>query len=495
MVKDAAALDLNSMTWKRLLWVLVPVAVLVCSFVEMPKTTFAIVLSAALLLYAAGVWLMGRFTVEDIPVLFLILGTFASGRAFSVIGLKVGNLEVFVTEMALGLALVLLALKAVKQKSLGWLWDEWRSPLPKSLVIVLPVYFLMGTLYLLLGIKSKGSLALRDIVFCHYLLLLFLSLGLFKRAGKVENFPRFLVPGIMVLLYFGMTTFFIYIPRHSAYKLFARTAKMHNLALYCGLLTIFALSYFTFVKKRLKPLMGILMYLGLLLIVMAEVRAGWAGFIVALILMAILMKKKMLIIVLIIAAVAVSLFIIDHFNLTLQADKMEWLQEQVKSVARPSQQSMPAANIKWRLGIWEETFHEIVKKPLLGWGFGAQVDYLIWGKRLSKLKAMGANTGILPPHNHVLAIAYKMGLLGLALFLFINFRVFFHGVLYLKTCNSEFNRRFLIALLAGLTYWHGMAFFFDILESPPTSIFLWILLGAILAVVHVDRKMGKVENR
>ena len=149
---------------------------------------------------------------------------------------------------------------------------------------------------------------------------------------------------------------------------------------------------------------------------------------------------------------------------------------------------MPVANIKWRLDIWKQTIDEIREYPVFGWGYGTQIDYLIWKQRLSWLKAIGANTGIVPPHNHLLAVTYKMGLVGLALFLFINIRVFFYGLFYLKKCQSDFNRRFLIASLAGFVHWHGMAFFFDILESPPTGIFLWILMGAILAVIYADRR-------
>jgi len=40
-------------------------------------------------------------------------------------------------------------------------------------------------------------------------------------------------------------------------------------------------------------------------------------------------------------------------------------------------------------------------------------------------------------------------------------------------------------------YWHGMALFFDMLESPPTGIFVWILLGAVIAVVRADKNEKK----
>jgi O-antigen ligase len=265
---------------------------------------------------------------------------------------------------------------------------------------------------------------------------------------------------------------------------------MTNLGLYHGLILIFGLSFFTSDRvagKAGKWLLGLLLYLSFLFIIMAEVRAAWAGLLVALVLMGFLLKKEMKIFILIFLLMIPSFLIIDYFDLGVQKNKLDSLKEQVTTVAKRRVHTMPAANIKWRLSIWRQTIKEIREYPVFGWGYGTQIDYIVWKQRLSWLKAIGANTGVLPPHNHLLAITYKMGILGLLLFLFINFMVFFRGLFYIKKCKSDFNRRFLIASLAGLVYWHGMAFFFDVLESPPTGIFLWILLAVILAIVKTDK--------
>jgi O-antigen ligase len=227
--------------------------------------------------------------------------------------------------------------------------------------------------------------------------------------------------------------------------------------------------------------LGAVIYLAFLFVIMAEVRAAWAGLVVTLILLAILLKKEFKIFILIFLLVVASIVIIDKFDLGVKKDKLSAMGEKITSVATGGQDTMSAANIKWRLSIWGQTLKEIKEYPVFGWGYGIQIQYVIWTMPLSLLKTKWGMPSIVPPHNHLLAITYKMGLFGLLLFLFINARIFFHGWGYLKKCKSEFNRRFLIGCLAGLVYWHGMAFFFDVLESPPTGIFLWILLGAILA--------------
>ena len=465
---------------------LLQVAVLlVFSIVSFPQVVFIVISLALLLLWVITFSIEGVYEIADIPILFLVLGAFAYGRAFSLLGIAMGNIPLYITEIVLAASLGLLLLG---RKSLKKLWNEWRLPFPRGLMVALAAYFFMGTLYLLIGVIGNGFQALRDIVFCHYMLFLLITLSLLSSPVKVKSLIPFLIPGMIITLWIGLINFFIYIPGFYPIQQFVKEIKMFNLALYLGLIVIFGLSFFTFFKPKRKPVIGVLIYLSFLFIIMTEVRAGWLGLIVTLIFLVILLRKEMMVLLVILLLTAGSLFIIDHFQLAINKTKIDALANQVKSVTQQNLPVMSAANIKWRLNIWKQTAEEIREHPVFGWGFGIQINYEVWYKELSWLKAMGASSGILPPHNHLLAITYKMGLLGLGLFLFINLRVFFYGLGYIKKCKSEFNRRFLIASLAGLMYWHGMAFFFDVLESPPTGIFLWILLGCILGVVYVDRR-------
>lgn len=477
---------------KGLLLLLQVAVLLVFSSVSLPQVVFIVITLVLLLLWAITFHIEGIYAIADIPILFLVLGTFAYGRAFSLLEISAGNIPIYVTEMMLAVSLGLLLLT---KKSPGKLWNEWRLPLPRGLMVVLAAYFFMGTLYLLIGVIGNGFQAFRDIVFCHYMLFLFITLSLLNKPIKIKSLMPFFIPAVMIISWIGLIAFFIPTSRAHPFQQFVKEGKMFNLALYYGLIVLFGLSFFTFFKRKMKPIIVILIYLSLLLNLMSEVRAGWLGLVVTLIFMVVLLRKEIKVLLLILLLTGGSLFIIDHFQLALNKNKIDALADQVKSITQKTYPNMSAANIRWRLNIWKQTAEEIRERPVFGWGFGSQVNYKVWGKELSWLKAMGASTGILPPHNHLLAVTYKMGLLGLVLFLFINFRVFFYGLFYIKKCKSEFNRRFLIASLAGLVYWHGMAFFFDVLESPPTGIFLWILLGAILGVAYVDRNLKEETTK
>ncbi|NIM10383.1 MAG: hypothetical protein GTO45_00200 [Candidatus Aminicenantes bacterium] len=478
---------------KKIFLIGMPVFLIGLLFFSFSMTVFTIVLMVLLLLWAVTFFREGAYDATDIPILILLMGTLCFGRAFSLMGIHAGRIPIYVTELA---AVVSLGLLLLKRKSPGKLWQAWRPALPKELTVGLAAYFLMGILYLVIGVMGNGSAALRDITFCFYIVFLFIGLSLLENPVKVQNFLGFLLPGVIILMVMSVIIFFVYVPGATIFRQLFKDIKMTNLGLYHGLILIFGLSFFTSDRvagKAGKWLLGLLLYLSFLFIIMAEVRAAWAGLLVALVLMGFLLKKEMKIFILIFLLMIPSFLIIDYFDLGVQKDKLASLKEQVTTIAKRRVHTMPAANIKWRLGIWRQTIKEIREYPIFGWGYGTQIDYVIWKQRLSWLKAIGANTGVLPPHNHLLAITYKMGVLGLLLFLFINFMIFFRGLFYIKKCKSEFNRRFLIASLAGLVYWHGMAFFFDVLESPPTGIFLWIILGAILGVVYLDRRSFQKE--
>jgi O-antigen ligase len=452
----------------------------------LPKPTLGMVLIILTLAWVGAFVYEGDFSWSDIPMLFILLGTFAYGKAFSIIHLNAGFIPLYVTEIALATALLFLMIKA---KSPINLWQQWQKALPKDLAIILLLYIAAGTIYLILGLKANNARAFRDITFCHYGAFLFFTLSLLSSEKKLQKLPQFMIPGYLMAILVGLLAYFLYVNPMSGFKKFIVISKTTNLTLYCGLIIVFALSFIPFVKTRLKWALGLLAYFSFLFIMVSAIRASWVGIIAAFILLIIFLKKEMKTIALLIILMVFSLLAIDYFHLGLSKRKIAVLKEEIQSIGHRSTISMEGANIRFRLNIWEETWEKIKEKPLLGWGFGVQIDHLIWGKRLSEITAKGGSNGVMPAHNHLIAITHKMGFVGLLVFLFINARIFFLGFFHVKHCQSEFNRRFLIASLAGLIHWHGMAFFFDILESPPTGLFLWIILGSILAIIHADKKL------
>ncbi len=145
-------------------------------------------------------------------------------------------------------------------------------------------------------------------------------------------------------------------------------------------------------------------------------------------------------------------------------------------------------NISWRYLIWRQSLAFGLKYPWFGRGYGIYPRYIIWGRPINYPDETIFNSGIIPAHNHLLTIFYKTGLIGLVLFLAINISIFVLGLSYIKRCKSEFTKYFLIGSLGAFGFWHTIALFFDAINSPPTSIFLWILMALIISIIYTDKK-------
>ena len=157
-------------------------------------------------------------------------------------------------------------------------------------------------------------------------------------------------------------------------------------------------------------------------------------------------------------------------------------------IAKPTKEStlQSLGNIAWRFNIWKQTLKYCSDSPFFGMGFGVYPVYEIWGTYQSP-KNLYNDSGIVPVHNHLLTLFFKMGILGLGLFLFINIYVFIYALSYLKKCNLKFTNDLLIGLLGSFVFWQVLALFFDVIDSPPTSIFLWIIIGLIFSAIEIDK--------
>jgi len=453
-----------------------------------PVPLFTSVFLGLLTLWVVSFYFEKTYQIEDIPLLLLIAATFAFGRAVSIIPIvSFGNIPIPITEIVLALSLGLMLLRGKSS------WDVWTTRLPLDLKILLPGFLLLGTLYLLLGLKENGTIAFRDIVFCHYMLFLFVTLKVFHNPQKIKRAIAVFIPSAITLLAIGFIMYFITRSGQVSFIKFLFDTREFNWALYYGLTAIFGLSFFTLKNKReIKWGIALLIYFGLLFILLTRVRAGWFGLIPAIILLLILLKKEVKALFVIIPLIAVTVLFLD---LCLHKNIFFMIKREIKGITPGKRDTRQKKNVAFRLIIWKQTLEKTWQKPLLGWGYGSFPTYYIHKKPLHRPSGeIGPGSKITPAHNHVLAVTYKMGFLGLAIFIFMNLRIFLMGVMYFKKCKSLFNQRLLAASLGGLVYWHGMALFFDVLESPPTGIFLWILLGLIISIVHVDKHLNQTSR-
>jgi len=142
-------------------------------------------------------------------------------------------------------------------------------------------------------------------------------------------------------------------------------------------------------------------------------------------------------------------------------------------------------NLFFRFALWEQALTFGLQSPFFGQGFGVYPNIRVWSHEYMNpiaVKNSFMNTGLRPVHNDLLTVFYKTGLAGLLLFLAITMYNFFYGLKALIKTTDKRTRILLTGALGGLICWHVLALLFDIIDSPPTNIFLWVLGGLVFSL-------------
>lgn len=457
-------------------------------------------------------------SVVELLFLCFVFFTLSFGRAFSVLHLDTPLAPLYASEFIL-LICTPLWVRGTKE-ILG---------LQNKFILPLMAYFFIGCFYLFIGIMNGNLFALRDIVLCGYILFLPLSFFVFSTATKLKLLLKLLFLANIVGLIVGRFYYFKIYP-FELFENFIIRIKPFNLGLYYGLASSFLISFYFISKPKIINLfILVLLALNLYMSLIFANRTLWISFISLFIFFSLVYKKRFMkiIFVLIPVFIIVSSFLYYIDFKLIETGQTKFILAKIKSMkvllvpnSRPGDLSIqiikkssfvpakvlsiPAAkrptffylttdykqsidNIFWRLDIWRQAINFGLKSPLWGNGFGKYPPYKVWGTKAALPDTFSADSGIIPTHNHLVSIFYKMGVIGLGLFFFINIYILYYGFQYLRMCRSEWIKSFLTALLGSFVFWHTMALLFDMIDSPPTSIFLWIIIGLIFAVIKVDQ--------
>jgi hypothetical protein len=467
--------------------------------------------------------------INLVTVLFylFIFGTLSFGRAFSLLHVNATQVPVFITEFFLLISFPVLLFR----------YRELFK-LPRAICTVFIVFFLFGSVYLLLGISTRNSFVLRDFVLCGYLLFFPLVFFIMVNRGMLKIFIIILIASNLISLFVGRLLLFNSFPTYN-FGFFVGQIKPTNLGLYYGISLSFLISFFPVVsKRRMKLLMILLIATNVYMLIFFLKRTLWFAFLALLGYLVFInhfsFVKILAKVIPIIVIASVLLFSFDSRG-GVDKNNKKYLISKFKTMviasacnsgcnkstilntlalvnSKETNASSPVkdkktnasspnkdkdicvslaekdienlGNIIWRFEIWKQTIKFALKSPLFGRGFGIYPHYVVYGNLLAMPKKDVVNSGVIPAHNDLVTIFFKMGLVGLALYLFLNINVFLFAIRHIHNSKDDFIKHLLIALLGCFVFWHAMALFFDVIDSPPTSIFLWITMGMIFAVVE-----------
>ena len=164
------------------------------------------------------------------------------------------------------------------------------------------------------------------------------------------------------------------------------------------------------------------------------------------------------------------------------------------SVAQLSQNR----SIARRIAIWKFTGMMIKDHPILGSGIGTfKYNDL---RYQAKFFEQEDNRSIYPygfaekAHNEYLQLWAELGIIGLAIFLWIIITYFNYGIRYLKREKDKQRQGIMIGLMGAVAaFLMDSIFWFPLHLSSNVSLF-WLLMGLTM-VLGIDEKKGKLEVR
>ncbi len=489
---------------------------------------------------------MKRRLIEDsfllvYRIIFLIFigGTMALGRSFSILHLRIAGRPFFITELMLIISLpVLVAFR-------GRIMD-----LPRFFSRAMLMFFILGGLYLAWGMITHNPYSVRDIVLSGYLLFFPLTVIVFSDR-RVPIIFLFILGVADIFAFFAGRSYIMHIGLKSFQEAFIYAAKPVNFGLMYAVATAFLISFSGYLKKWAYVLAAVFIFaLNFYALFILGIRTLWVAYLLLPAAMFFLIGKRQVLCLArsfpVILVLTIALYFIDRPVLISTKDdsmnkeqiivtKMNSLftfvsgnisREALESKdAQPDPNDSPEKirrarevyqfakeyrirhnlpdiglavpkkfseffdNIIWRFDIWRQAVEFGMRNPWFGRGFGNYPQYVVWGYRTLPPQGAGLNSGITPAHNEFVTVFFKMGIIGLSLFVLINAYCFFFALRSLRRIQAVFTRSYLIGCIGALFFWHITACFYDVIESPSTSLILWFFMGLIFSLIHNDEKL------
>jgi hypothetical protein len=464
-----------------------------------------------------------------------IFGTLSFGRAFSTLHLNTPLYQIFITEIFLLLNIPILL-------------DKYKNllKLPKIFLTIFTIYFVFASYYLFAGLLKHNMLALRDVVLPAYILFLPITFIHLKDLRSVKSLILIIVISNIVNLFSGRCLMLNAYPSE-IFRDFVTNSKLFNLGLYYGIISSFIISFYERIEPRFYRFLALfILSLNVFMLIMIHLSSLWIATSVLFLFLFLILKKKFLKMFIFFVPVFIltsstilyfdfktvpaaykegiiaelkgsKLFLyrvpspgepvkssskpqagldrIPSFGKAAKSSSkpqvdLDRIHDQSKTVKFLSLEQVSQKNINWRLNIWKQTLRFALDAPVFGKGFGVYPVYEI-GDTHQHPQSLCFDPYMVPAHNQIVTVFFKMGILGLGLFLFINIYLLIYALAYIKKCNLRFMNNLIVALLGAFVFWHTLAFFFDVIDSPPTSIFLWIIMGMIFATVGIDKSFSE----
>jgi len=411
-------------------------------------------------------------TIRKLLLLFLVAGMAAFARKFAYWGLSSQTgLPVYVSEIVLAASLVLIFLFYLPVPRL-------RVRLMTPINGPLALYWLWGLVLLAGTLPVYGFDVLRDFVVVYYSLFIFVTIAALRTADDVRLLLYVLVAANLIpclqviqrIAQGGFTARGIYL------RIGGGEIALFSVIGFVAVLVLYSSGSRTHGRRKWLLLLLPILTFGISGAQTRSIILALVGALGVLFAMLPLRNKRNLIkmLALVLVAVIVLTVILPNGVAVFSAQLPKYL------AFFDTGEGSNAA----RLVNYQYALDRISASPIWGVGLGAPEFFNYGGSETLPVRS---------PHDSYLGIAFRMGVIELALFIFFLGCFYVYLVPRVMRINNPDLRKYAAAILAGQVAVAIMALFNVTLEGPQNGIIFWVLIGAALRVVQLAE--SKMEDQ
>jgi putative inorganic carbon (HCO3(-)) transporter len=220
---------------------------------------------------------------------------------------------------------------------------------------------------------------------------------------------------------------------------------------------IISLSFSGVKNSKIKWLIRLEMLFLLIILVINMSRGAWLGLMSAIIFMGSFKGKRKLLLV---------LLVLSALLLTLPTGARQRIQDLV---------TLEDTSSRDRKLMWQGGWNMFKARPIMGHGLGTfMANY-------EKYRPEGY-TEIVYAHNCYLQMAAEIGILGLAVFIWMMILLFYRSIRSFRQIKDRFCRSYLIGLLGGILAYLVHSSVDTNLYSLPLAVLFWFILGLAVGI-------------
>jgi hypothetical protein len=455
-----------------------------CLVIFYKKTLLCVVL-----LYIFGIlyfYILKDFAFWQRNIIILIGGYFILTRGFSYLGLTLGNKPIFIGEIIILLSFILHNFKS-----------SFNALFRHGILKWLLMWILLGLILLVMHLPKFPLISVfRDFAIVYYAIFILFGYAFYQKYHNVTKFFKILGYIFIMNTIWGFFYIFIDFIEAVSPKLMGIMPLFTFRSDANGTIFVGGILYFFLLFKQYgwpKLLSMVLIFLQFSLIMLFQTRAVYVSCLFVYIFLLLEGKWRMIVksvgilVLILLIAIVLNPEIKKRGTKYYKVNFIEGVTQRFVSIFTPEESGTSRHRLLWYKALFDESF-ESPKLLFIGRGFGqslavAGLEAGDKNRRAEEIAGLAKS-----PHSILVTIFARMGIIGMVMWLAVNYLFFsymFYGIKIANKLDEKEMRNNLIWIAGFILGIVGAALFGVLLESPFTAIPYFFFMG--LGIAMVDR--------